>query len=92
MADRRAADRSAWQRDVSLIDPCRKLLGLKDFYVHLSHPKYQHHERSQEMKRLQKRKTLEKRLERQIMGDEYDAESRGKFLHPHRYFVSSFDE
>ena len=70
---------SVWERILGIVEPFRRLTGLKDFFVHLDHPKNR-----QNNKKL--RSKWEKILERRVMGRSYDSEERGKYLHRHRVY------
>ncbi|KAL8788753.1 MAG: hypothetical protein Q9195_007160 [Heterodermia aff. obscurata] len=76
--------KSWWERAQDIVKPFISLGELKDFFVHLN---YQTNSQDDE-EVCNKR---EKILERRVMGGDYDAEKRGKYLHRHRVYTPRLD-
>lgn len=81
VGSRAQADEIAWRFDQKLIEPLQALRGLKNLFVHLSHPL-----------EWELRAHREGTLQRRVMGDKYDADKSGKYAHNHRYYVSRWEE
>ena len=82
------ADEVAWRFDQTLIEPLQASRGLKNLFIHLSHPLEWELSAPQSGLRAHR----EGILERRVKGDGYEADKSGKYTHNHRFYRPGWEE